>query len=222
MDFIARAGAIVDRAHRVAGILLLCVLVLCLVSMCQLVKNQQLQAEMNAQRIRYPVIVVPDATEGVYSPTEEDRLIYVFADFITQSLNTYTPATISQLYANTRLYMGPALQTDSQPYFERKIRDAAADRRSSFFVPDRTQPLDVKKRRENGVEYRDVSVKGEIRTIVGGTLAEGSPMEIQMTFQKVFASPVNRYGFLLTKYYEKLLVDRLKSPQLPSAAAGNL
>ena len=219
MDFIARAGAIIDRAHRIAGILLLCVFVLGLVSMCQLVKNNQLQAEMNARRISYPVIVVPDATEGVYSPTEEDRLIYLFADFVTQSLNSYTPANIASLYKGLYPYMGPALQTDSQPYFERKVRDSISDRRSSFFVPDRTQTPEVKKRRENGVEYRDVAVRGEIRTIVGGTLAEGSPMEIQMTFQKVFASPANRYGFLLTKYYEKLLVDPLQSPKLPPASA---
>jgi hypothetical protein len=222
MDFVARAGAIIDRAHRVAGILLLCVLVLCLVSMCQLVENQNLQAEMNMQRIRYPVIVVPDATTGVYSPTEEDRLIYLFADFVTQSLNSYTPANIAKLYKGIYPYMGPAMQTDSQPYFERKIRDSTSDRRSSFFVPDRTILPEVKKRRENGVEFRDVNVRGEIRTIVGGTLAEGSPMEIQMTFQKVFASPANPYGFLLTKYYEKLLLDPLQAPKLPSAAAGNL
>jgi hypothetical protein len=114
------------------------------------------------------------------------------------------------------------MQTDSQPYFERKIRDSTSDRRSSFFVPDRTILPEVKKRRENGVEFRDVNVRGEIRTIVGGTLAEGSPMEIQMTFQKVFASPANPYGFLLTKYYEKLLLDPLQAPKLPSAAAGNL
>lgn len=222
MDFVARAGAIIDRAHRVAGILLLCVFVLGFIASCQVMKNIQLEKDLNDHRMSYPVIVVPDATTGVYSPTEEDRLIYLFADFVTQSLNSYTPANISQLYAGLRPFMGPALQTDSQPYFERKVRDSVSDRRSSFFVPDRTQLPSVKKRRENGVEFRDVSVKGQISTIVGGTLAEGSPMEIQMTFQKAFASPVNPYGFLLTKYYEKLLVNPMQAPKLPPAAAGNL
>ncbi len=214
MDFVARAGAVIDRAHRVAGILLMCVLVLGLVSTCQLVKNQQLQAEMNAARIRYPVIVVPDATTGVYSPTEEDRLIFLFADYVTQSLNSYTPENMSRLYTDLRPFMGPALQVDSAPHFERKIRTTVSDRRSSFFVPDRTQAPKVEKRRVNGVEFRDVALVGQLNSMVGGTLAESTPVEYQMTFQKVFASPSNPYGFLLTKYVEKLLLDPNKAPQL--------
>ncbi|PZP39334.1 MAG: hypothetical protein DI585_04455 [Pseudomonas fluorescens] len=216
MDFVARAGAIIDRAHRVAGILLICVIILGIMSTCQFAKNSELQAQLDNRRIRYPVIVVPDATTGVYSPTEEDRLINLFADFITQSLNSYTPANIGQLYAGVRPFMSPAMLTDSEPYFQRKVRDSTGDRRSSFFVPDRSQQLKVEKRSQNGVEYRDVSMIGQINTIVGGTVAEGAPLEIQMTFQKTFASPANPYGFMLTKYYEKILINPNTAPQLPT------
>jgi hypothetical protein len=217
MDFIARAGAVVDRAHRIAGVLLICVLVLGVVSACQVARNSELNRLLDERRLRYPVIVVPDATTGVYSPTEEDRLIQLFTDFTTQSLNSYTPENITKLYANLRPFMGPALLTDSETYFQRKIRDSISDRRSSFFIPDRSQAPKVTKRRANGVEYRDVVINGQINTIVGGTLAEGAPLEINMTFQKVFASPANPYGFILSKYYEKLLVKAEGAPQLPTA-----
>lgn len=217
MDFIARAGAIVDRAHRIAGVLLICVLVLGVVSACQVANNSKLERQLDERRLRYPVIVVPDATTGVYSPTEEDRLIALFSDFVTQSLNSYTPENIAKLYANLRPFMGPAMLTDSETYFQRKIRDSSSDRRSSFFVPDRSQLPKVTKRSVNGLEFRDIVLLGQINTFVAGTQAEGAPLEINMTFQKVFASPANPYGFILTKYYEKLLVNPDKAPQLPTA-----
>lgn len=213
MDFIARAGAVIDRAHRVAGVLLICVVVLGLVAGCQLVENTNLQRQADSARIRYPVIVVPEATTGVYSPTEEDRLIFLFSDFVTQSLLSFTPANMKSLYANLRPYMGPALLTDSEPHFEKKIRDATSDRRSSFFIPDRARQIDVTKQNINGSEMRTVSIYGQLSTFVGGTTAESIPVKISMTFQKVFASPANKYGFLLTAYHEEPLVNPNDTPR---------
>lgn len=217
MDFVARAGAIIDRAHRVAGILLICVIVLGLVAGCEFAANRNLQTQLDERRLKYPVIVVPDATTGVYSPKEEDRLIFLFTDFVTQSLNSYTPETAGKLYTGLRPYLGPALLTDSEPYFLRKIRDITSDRRSSFFVPDRSQPPNVVKRNVNGQEFRDVTINGQINSIVGGTTAESIPLEITMTFQKVFASPLNPYGFNLTAYHERTLVDPNAAPQIQGA-----
>lgn len=219
MDFVARAGAIIDRAHRIAGVLLICVIVLGVIAGCQLKENSRLNREADMSRIRYPVIVVPNATTGVYSPTEEDRLIFLFSDFVTQSLNSFTSETVGKLYTGLRPYLGAALLTDSEPYFQRKIRDAQADRRSSFFVPDRARQLSVTKRRINDQEFRDIVMYGQISAIVGGTVAESIPLEVTMTFQKVFASPTNPYGFILTAYHEKPLVDTNNTPQLKSSAA---
>jgi hypothetical protein len=216
MDFVARAGAVIDRAHRVSGILLILVIVLGIFSSCEFAKNQQLNSDLLERRIRYPVIVVPDATTGVYSPTEEDRLISLFSDFVTQSLNTFTNVNVGTLYTGLRPYMGPSLLTDSEPYFQRKIRDANADKRSSFFVPDRARPLSVTKRRVNDQDFRDVTIYGQLNAIIGGVTAESVPMQMDMTFQKVFASPANPYGFILTAYHEKPLVDTVKTPVLPS------
>ncbi len=215
MDFVARAGAVIDRAHRVAGVLLICVVVLALVAGCQLVENTKLQQQADAARIRYPVIVVPEATTGVYSPTEEDRLIELFTDYVTQSLLSYTPVNINLLYNNLRPYMGPALLTDSEPKFQRKIRDVTSDRRSSFFIPDRARKLDVTKSNSNGMEMRNVVVYGQLNTFVGGTVAESIPVKISMTFQKVFASPANKYGFLVVAYSEEALVNPVETPRLP-------
>jgi len=217
MDFVARAGAIVDRAHRIAGMLLICVVILGTFATCQFVQNRGLNAQLNERRRAYPVIVVPGATTGVYAPTEEDRLIYLFAEFVTQSINTYTPENVARLYANLRQFMGPALLTDSQPYFDKKMRDIGADRRSSFFVPDRSQPLKIVRRSVNSQEFRDITLYGEVKNIVGGTVAEGVPLEITMTFLKGFSSPANPYGFTLTNYHESSLIDPNKTPRLPSA-----
>ena len=216
MDFVARAGAIIDRAHRVAGILLICVVVLCLVAMCQLSSNNTLQRQLSSQRLAYPVIVVPNATTGLYSPTEEDRLIFLFADFVTQSLNTYTVVNMASLYAGLRPFMGPSLLTDSEPYFQKKIRDGNADKRSSFFIPDRARALTVTKRKVNDQEFRDVTIYGQLNAIIGGVTAESVPMQMDMTFLKVFSSPKNPYGFLLTAYHEKPMVDANKTPTLAS------
>lgn len=217
MDFVARAGAVIDRAHRVAGVLLICVLVLCFVSGCQLVNNMGLQKQLDDRRQHYPVIVVPDATTGVYSPTEEERLIALFSDFVTQSLSSYTPETAAKLYSNLRPFFGPALLADSEPYFQKKIRDVGSDHRSSFFIPDRSQPLKVTKRNMNGQDFRDIVMVGQINSIVGGTVAESIPLEVTMTFQKVFSSPTNPYGFILTAYHERPLVNPNNAPKLPDA-----
>jgi hypothetical protein len=202
MDFIARAGAVIDRAHRVAGVLLICVIVLGLMAMCEWNRNVELQQALDVKRMQYPVIVVPEATTGVYSPTEEDRLIQLFTGFITQSLNSYTPETIGKQLEGLRPFMTPAMLTDSEPYFTKLVRDVGSDKRSSFFVPyDSTlRSINVRRYNDNGVELRDISINGQLSSFVGGSTAETIPVRIDMTFQKGFASPSNIYGFKLKKY----------------------
>lgn len=213
MDFIARAGSVIDRAHRVAGILLICVVMLGLIAACQWSKNNELQRALDLKRMQYPVIVVPEATTGVYSPTEEDRLLQLFTGFTTQSLNSYTPETIAKQIENLRPFMTPAMLADSAGYFEKLVRDVDADHRSSFFVPhDSTlRDIDVKRYNENDVELRDVSLTGQLSSFVGGSAAETIPVKISMTFQKGFASPSNIYGFKLKKYRIETLIGVAQS-----------
>jgi hypothetical protein len=194
------------------------------VASCQAVKNVELNNRLHQQRIEYPVIVVPDATMGVYSPTEDDRLIAMFTDFVTQSLNTYTAENLPTLIGNLKPYMDATLLTDSEVKFQRLIRDATADRRASIFVPDsRNQKLptvtsyQVVRREQNGQQFRDVTLTGQMLSIVGGTVAESIPVEIKITIRKVFASPSNPYGFMLMTYNTRPLVDPSQKPILPNS-----
>lgn len=214
MDFVARAGAIIDRAHRIAGILLICVVVLGLLSMCQISKNASLNAQLMARRVSLPVIVVPGATSGLYSPTEDDRLIQMFTSLITQSINTFTPENMARQYELAKTFFDPALLTDSATYFERKVRDATSDKRSSMFVPDdpSMRDLQVRKYEENGIQKREVTLTGQLHTIIAGTVAETVPVQITLKMQKGVVSPNNPYGLILTAYRETELVSTRTSP----------
>lgn len=212
MDFVARAGAIIDRAHRIAGILLICVVVLGLLSMCEISKNAALNAQLRSMRMSLPVIVVPGGTSGLYSPTEDDRLILMFTSFVTQSINTFTPETMTRQYDTARKFFDAALLTDSAPYFERKIRDSTADKRSSLFIPEEGS-MQVKKYQENGVEWRDVTINGQLSTIIAGTEAEKVPLQVSMKLQKTQVTPNNPYGLKLSGYREILLAQKQASSQ---------
>lgn len=214
MDFIARAGAMIDRAHRIAGLLLICVGVLSVVTMCQLIKNTNLNNQLMDARVRLPVIVVPGAVAGKYDPREDDKLISEFTFFLGQTLNTFTPETMSKQYAILKPFFSPALLADSAPYFEKKIRDVEADRRSSLFVPDMTT-YQVRKYVQNNVEKRDVSIIGQLTTILGGTEAETIPLQIKFTLEKRLVNPnTNPYGFSISAYNESGLVDPNNRPIL--------
>lgn len=213
MDFVARAGAIVDRAHRVAGVLLICVVVLGVVAGCQWTKNAALNIALDEKRMRLPVIVVPGATTGLYSPTEDDRLTFMFTDLVTQLFNSFTSLTFARQYEEAKKYFDATLLVDSAPYFEKKVRDAQADRRASLFVPDRTS-YQVRKYTKNGSEMRDVSMNGQINTIIGGVVAESVWVKLEMTLQKGTVSPANPYGLLLVSYHETPLVNHEEATKL--------
>lgn len=208
-DFVARAGAIIDRAHRIAGVLLICVVVLGSISTCQLTRNAALNAQLMDARVRLPVIVVPGATTGLYSPTEDDRLTYMFTDLITQLFNSFTSLTFVKQYEEAKKFFDATLLVDSAPYFEKKVRDSQADKRASLFVPDRTS-YKVKKYVKNGIEMRDVSMTGQINTIIGGVVAESVWVRLDMTLRKDTVSPANPYGLVLVSYHETPLETEMQ------------
>ncbi len=212
MDFLARAGAIIDRAHRVAGFLLVLCGVLGLVTMCQMNEITNLNSQLKVIRQQLPVIVVPGALAGEYDPREEERLISNFTDFITQSFNNYTPETLVKQLEASQPFMSPQALIDGQSYFEKKISDASTIKRSMIFIPERTT-LQVKKYRENGVDMRDVLIQGTIQQITSGLPVEALPVEIAMKIRRTIINPkVNPYGFILESYSEKALA-KLGSPE---------
>ncbi len=225
MDFVARAGSFIDRAHRVAGFLLICCCVLALMSLCQWQRNIELNQTLENFAQRLPVIVVPGAVAGKYDPREDAQLVAAFADFVTQTFNTFTPETLPAQLLSMKPFLAPALLVDSEPYFEKKLQDATSVKRSALFVPNRST-LKVRSYNENGVELRDVEITGMLKNMAAGTLAEDVPLKIKMTFQKGIINPnINPYGFQLVRYLEAPVVresapeqiDTTEQPAQPAA-----
>lgn len=218
MDFLARAGAFVDRGHRLAGILLVVCLALGGLYMLQLGSNARLNSEMNYLRVTMPVYVVPAATTGIYEPTRDELLVRAFADFASQSFNTFTAETFERQVAEVKGFMTNRMLTDAPAYFERKVRNMQQERWASVFVPDRAS-FAVRNYTQDGVEMRDVTLKGTLKTIIAGTVAEDLPLQINMTLEKVLVSRVNPFGFQLAQYAEQVAQNPALTGGVPPVMA---
>jgi hypothetical protein len=217
MDFVARAGSFIDRAHRVAGFLLIFSCVMILMTVCQWQENTKLNNQIRESTLRQPVIVVPGAVPGKYDPTQDGKLVEAFADFITQTLNTFTPETLPAQLLSLKPYLAPALLVDSEPDFEKKLQDAASVKRSALFIPNRGS-LNVRSYNETGVELRDVELLGTLKNMAAGTLAEDVPLRVKMTFQKGIINPnINPYGFQLVRYLEQPIVKDAPPEQIDTS-----
>jgi hypothetical protein len=199
MDFVSRAGAIVDRAHRIAGLLLIILILESILIVALLMGNSGLTQQIQALVSRREVYVVPGSTRGLYSPTEDDLLITAFVDTVTQSFNTFTYETLDKQYQEMRTFFTPEMLTFSQDYFTKLITDSRADRRSQLFIPDH-QSMQVQKGSENGLETRIVSIRGSLQTILAGSVVESVPIEIDLKLRKTIISRTNPFGFLLAAY----------------------
>lgn len=206
MDFVSRAGAFIDRAHRITGILLLIVILQSLIIINQWIRNGEMADQMRYLSVRMPVYVVPGATRGIYSPTEDDLLINAFVDQVSQSFKTFTYETLANQYQEMKQFFTPQMLVDADAYFTKTLRDAQTDRRSSLFIPDR-QSLKIEKTKENGVEMRNITIRGSLQTVIAGSVVESLPIEIAMKLQKAIISKSNPFGFMLAYYTERALVD---------------
>lgn len=207
MDFIARAGSLIDKSHRVAGFLLILLVVESVLLINSMNRNGQLVDRIYTMSERLPVYVVPGSQTGVYSPTQDDLLIGAFVDLITQSLNSYTYETVEEQYQEARSFFTSEMLAFSQDYFDRLIKNVGSDRRSSLFIPHR-QSLKIEKGKENGIDIRQVKVRGSLQQILAGSVVETVPLEITLKLQKTTVSKTNPFGFMLSKYFTKQLDDR--------------
>lgn len=204
MDFIARAGSMLNQAHRLAGFLLV-LLLAAIIALVVVVKNNTvLTGQMVAMRSTLPVYVVPGSQTGVYSPTQDDLLINAFVDLVTQSLNTFTYETLADQYAEARAFFSSEMLAFSKDYFEKLIRDANQDRRSALFIPDR-RSFHVQRRMDNGIDMRLVTLRGNLQQILAGSVVETIPLEIQLVLRKTTVSKTNPFGFMLSKYVTRQL-----------------
>lgn len=215
MDFLARAGAVIDRAHRVAGLLLVIVIVQAIVIISMWGTNNALTQRIRLMSERLPVYAIPGATRGIYSPTEDDLLIQAFSDTVIQSFNTFTYETIARQYEEMKPFMTAEMLTFSADYFDKLVRDANVDRRSQLFVPDRST-LKVEKSEDNGTEIRKVTQRGTLQTIVAGSIVESVPVEMSLTLRKVIISKSNPFGFMLQSYSARKVETQATQPLPPA------
>ena len=204
MDFVARAGSFIDRAHRIAGVLLLIVIVQSLIIINQYIRNGEMAEQLRYIAVRMPVYVVPGATRGIYSPTEDDLLIKAFVDQVTQSFKTFTYETLASQYEEMKQFFTPQMLVSADGYFSKNLRDSQADRRSSLFIPDH-RSMKVEKGSENGMEMRLVTIKGSLQTVIAGSVVESLPIEISLKLYKSMISRANPFGFQLAEYRERAL-----------------
>ncbi len=219
MNFVARAGAVVDRAHRVAGLLLVVVVVQSGMIITQWYTNSNLSTQLTRMAQQMPVYVIPGSTRGIYSPTEDDLLINAFVDQVTQNFNTFTYETLAKQYEEMKLFFTPQMLTFSQDYFAKLIRDSQADRRSQLFIPDHTS-MKVERSMENGREVRNVTVRGSLQTILAGSVVESVPIEIMLKLEKVVISRTNPFGFQLGSYSAKRYQADINAIPLPAGQSG--
>lgn len=206
MDFVARAGYVLDRAHRLTGILLFVLLTLLVMLIYAWGVNAKLQGELRDATKNLSVYVVPGSEPGFFSPSKGEILMQTFADYAVQSLNTYTPASLPKQYSEMQRFFTPDMLIKADRYFSTLARDVSTDERSSLFVTDRTS---LKTRRaedgERGVEAFEVQINGERKDVVGGKVVASTPMRITLRLHAANVSESNPFGYVIANYKEEVI-----------------
>lgn len=206
MDFIAKAGNLIDRGHRVIGILLVVIVVQFFWMQSLRDEKAVLQETINIQNRTQSIYVVPNSQADIYKPASGELLLTTFVDFISQSLLTYTPSNLESQYNSVSKFMSPALLEISRNVYAAEIRKSKRERISSMFVADRTS-TELSEFRElsdktskYGKKTYEVVLKGRRHFIIGGVVAETKDLEIKIYLKEEIASEKNPFGFQITKF----------------------
>lgn len=205
MDFIARAGSLVDRGHRVVGILLVVIIMQFMWIQSERKEKAYLQATVHKQNASQSIYVVPNSQANVYKPADSKLLLSTFVDYITQSVLTYTPASYGKQYASIRPFLSSRLLEIADDYYYTEIEKAKNESLSSLFVADRSsielsEFKEVKKRTRTGAKSYSIKVKGVRHYVVGGVVIETKPQDLILYLQETTASKTNPFGFIVTKW----------------------
>jgi hypothetical protein len=205
MDFIARAGAMLDKSHRISGILFVLIILALVLILNLFATNNKQSREIAEMRATLPVYVVPGSLAGTYSPSQDDMLLDGFITLITQSLNTYTYENLPLQYQEVKQFFGPQLLTVVDKYFADKIKIANIDRRSALFVPERNtiKVEDIRDSRGQRTGDKRVVIDGLLNHILAGSTVEAIPLRITMRMNKVIVSRTNPFGYVLESYREE-------------------
>lgn len=214
MDFIARAGSIVDKWQRIAGILLIVCLAEAWLIMSQMDTNEELLLDYKRIREEAKVYVVPGSAAGFYTPPKPEFLLKEMSYLILHSLNTYTYANLEEQYKEVRRFFGEAMLASSRDYFSKLVNEAFDDERSALFIPITTSYRVKREEAEPGEEPLYVAhIEGTVRYIISDAVVEAVPIEYTLKFKRRHISPNNPFGFILVGYKQRELSqqDTLKS-----------
>lgn len=208
MDFIARAGSVVDKGHRVIGLL---IVVIVLEFFWILMINSEkgfLQERINIQNNTQSIYVVPNSQAGIYRPAEGHLLLTTFVDYISQNLMTYTPVTMEKQYKDIRDFLSPNVKAEADASFKREFHKSKIEEISSIFVADRTstQLRDFKELREKrtiyGKKTYEISLKGIRSFVVAGRVLSSKPVKFVIQLQETNVTEENPFGFIVTNFKE--------------------
>lgn len=206
MDFVARAGYVLDRAHRLTGILLFVLALLVALVIYAWGNNISLQNQLRDASKNMSVYVVPGSEPGFFAPSKGEILMQTFADYAIQSLNTYTPASLPKQYTEMQHFFTPDMLLKADRYFATLARDIRTDERSSLFITDRTS---LKTRRaedsERGVDAFDVQIDGERKDVVGGKVVASTLLRIALRLHSANVSETNPFGYVIANYKEEVI-----------------
>lgn len=206
MDFVARAGRLLDKAYRVAGILVLILAVQTSYSLYLSQQNKELNLKYEELRETAKIYVVPGGQPGWYSPERLEVLLQQFITLIVQSRLTYTPASLEPQFLEIRRYLDPRMLARADAEFVDLKKMADLDERASLFVPDMTT-FAVKNtgRRMGGRDEKQVTLEGNLNFIIGGRVVDEQRVEVTLTVQPTNISKTNPFGYILISYREKAL-----------------
>jgi len=205
VEAIARAGALLDRGHRIIGLLIIIIIVQLVWVQSIREEKQILQEQIAYQNMTQSIYVVPNSQAGTYKPAEGKLLMSTFVDYLTQSLLTYTPATFESQYEGIREFLSPRMLERADTFYKREVQKSKRERISSLFITDRASTeLDEfmelsGKTTKYGQKSYGITVKGMRSIVVGGRVIEEKEMSIKLQLQETTVSKTNPFGFIVTK-----------------------
>lgn len=209
MDFIARAGGVLDKWQRVAGILFVVCLAELWLIFSYMNTTENLLLDYKRIREEAKVYVVPGSAAGFYTPPKPEFLLKELTYLILHSLNTYTYANLEEQYKEIRKFFDEKMLAASRTHFEKLINQAFDDERSALFIP-RITSYKIEQSNTVGEKttYYDVTVDGVVRYIISDAVVEAAPIEFAMRFERMHISPVNPFGFKLISYKQRELEEK--------------
>ena len=206
MDFIARAGSVVDKWQRIAGLLLVLLIITFFWTYQVISENRRLNAQYERLRAQAQVYVVPGSVAGFYTPANSDVMLKELSYLIVNSLNNYTYQNLENQYREIQGFFNDDMLAVAQSHFKELINVAYQDERSAKFIPDQTAfRIEGDTGPSGRGKKQTVTIEGTRQYIMAGTVVEAEPIRFTMEFKQRFISKANPFGFELLSYDEKVL-----------------